>query len=398
VVLRYRRHSQSGYSRFAEAADLAEAFSTLGFGLPTEPGSPTSGDPLVLAYWPAARTNQFQALLYNRSWEYATACVPVQSAADLAEMPWAGPLVCHFHWLASIGADAANRSQIDSEIGEFETLLNRLKQQQRKILWTVHNVLPHDEEDIESAVRIRTLMVDAADILHVMNPHTARLVEPYFSIAHKPVFYSPHPSYLGEYPDTVTRAEARFQLGIRPDVVVFFCFGAILRYKGLEDLLAAAESLKGKAGLERGWKLVIAGDARDEALIERIRSIETLDEELIVHAHKIATDDVQYYFNAADYCVCPYRSSLNSGAAMLALSFGVPLIAPATDTFRELLERSTGIGYDPADPAALATALSAALAMDTTEMRRNAGKLAEERKAETASAVFFGELTSRLGS
>ena len=117
-------------------------------------------------------------------------------------------MACHFHWLASIeDKDAVRR---------FEALLTRLKDQRRSIVWTVHNVLPHDKADIATAVRVRRAIVEAADLIHIMNERTPELVEPHFSLAGKRVFHSPHPSYLGDHPGTVSREQARFELGLSP--------------------------------------------------------------------------------------------------------------------------------------------------------------------------------------
>ena len=233
-----------------------------------------------------------------------------------------------------------------SSIRRFEALLARLKDQRRSIVWTVHNVLPHDQADIETAVRVRRAIVEAADLIHIMNERTPELVEPHFSLAGKRVFYSPHPSYLGDHPRTVTRDAARFELGLRPETTVFLCFGAIQPYKGIEELIAAAEELaRDRPDLD--WALVVAGIAKNEELVRRIRQVEALDRRLLFYPHKVPVEDVQYFFRAADYAVCAYRSSLNSGAAMLALSFGVPLVAPETAAFAELLARGAGIGYAP---------------------------------------------------
>jgi glycosyltransferase involved in cell wall biosynthesis len=394
VRLRFRQAGQIGHSLIADAADIAGSFSAMDWQLSVTPerdDAPT----LLLAYWPVANTNRFQSLLYNQCWRYRTACLPFVETSELAEVPWAGEMICHFHWLGTIGTTAEGNPATADPVAEFEALLASLKEQRRKILWTVHNVLPHEQSDIATAVRIRRMMVDAADVIHVMNRSTAALVEPYFSIADKPVFFSPHPSYVGEYPNTVSGAEARFQLGIAPRATVFLCFGAMLRYKGIEDLLVAAEALR-QSRPDGDWMLVIAGRADDADLLRHIRSIDTLDDHLIVHDHKIPVEDVQYYFNAADYCVCPYRAALNSGAAMLALSFGVPLIAPDNPTFRDLLERSTGIAYDPGVSSSLVSALAAALDANPATMRANAVALAHERRAEESSARFFDGLMSKL--
>jgi glycosyltransferase involved in cell wall biosynthesis len=89
------------------------------------------------------------------------------------------------------------------------------------------------------------------------------------------VFYSPHPSYLGDVPNTVTREEARFELGVRPDATVFLSFGAIKPYKGVEELVAAAQQLdRDRPDLD--WVLIVAGLSSDEGLVRRLCEAQTL--------------------------------------------------------------------------------------------------------------------------
>lgn len=389
MVLRFRGLGRSDTSLVTDAANLAGLLGNRPSGLRLDADSYRAGDPLALAYWPLAKTNNFQGLLYNQGWRRSVATYAVAKFDDMADLPWGGPMACHFHWLASIEDEEAIR--------RFETVLRRLKDQRRSIVWTVHNVLPHDQVDIARAVRVRRIMVEAADLIHVMNERTAELVQPHFSLDGKRVFYSPHPSYLGDHPHTVTREEARFELGLGPETKVFLCFGAIQPYKGLEDLVAAAGVLA-QSRPELDWTLIIAGIAKNEALVDRIRSVEALDRRLVLHPHKVPIEDVQYFFGAADYAVCPYRSSLNSGAAMLALTFGVPLIAPHAPAFDELIGRGVGIGYAPDSPEGLIDALTAALESDPAGMHVRAEEVAAERAPRKASEMFFAGLVDGLES
>lgn len=389
MVLTFRGLARAEGSLLVETAHAAARLAMRPSGLPLDPDRYERDDPLLLAYWPLARTNNFQALLYSQGWRHNVASFPVGAFEAMADVPWAGPMACHFHWLATIESEEA--------IARFEALLARLKEQRRSIVWTVHNVLPHDHADTEKAVRIRRIIVEAADLIHVMNERTADLVEPHFSLAGKRVFYSPHPSYLGDHSDTVTREAARFALGLPPEATVFLSFGAIQPYKGIEELVAAAEELA-RERPDLDWALVIAGIAKDDELVRRIRRVGGLDRRLLLYPQKIPNEDVQTFFRAADYAVCAYRSSLNSGAAMLALSFGVPLVAPRTVAFSDLLAQGIGIGYAPDDRGALVGALAEAIAVDPAEMRGRARALAEARSPKAASDLFFDGLTAGLRS
>jgi glycosyltransferase involved in cell wall biosynthesis len=70
--------------------------------------------------------------------------------------------------------------------------------------------------------------------------------------------------------------------------------------------------------------------------------------------------------NAADVVVLPYRHVTTSGAALLAFSFGKPIIAPALPGFLELMHDNPELGllYDPVAFHGLADALRQAQTTD----------------------------------
>jgi beta-1,4-mannosyltransferase len=53
----------------------------------------------------------------------------------------------------------------------------------------------------------------------------------------------------------------------------------------------------------------------------------------------IPEDEMQLFLNAADLVVLPYRDVLNSGAALLALSFNTPVLTPDAGALPELREQ-----------------------------------------------------------
>jgi glycosyltransferase involved in cell wall biosynthesis len=63
----------------------------------------------------------------------------------------------------------------------------------------------------------------------------------------------------------------------------------------------------------------------------------------------VPANEVQVYLNAADIAVLPYRQITTSGAALLAFSFGLPVIAPAIGAFPNLVTSDRGMLYAPGD-------------------------------------------------
>ncbi len=60
------------------------------------------------------------------------------------------------------------------------------------------------------------------------------------------------------------------------------------------------------------------------------------DPRIRLHMRDIPDDEAQIYFKASDIMVFPYDNTLNSGAAMAALTFGLPIIGSNTVAFKIL--------------------------------------------------------------
>lgn len=69
-------------------------------------------------------------------------------------------------------------------------------------------------------------------------------------------------------------------------------------------------------------------------------------------------DRVQYYFNAADVLVQPYRYTYTSGATFLALTFARPVIAPRMGNLPEVVhDERIGVLFEPRNVASLEAAM-----------------------------------------
>ena len=75
-------------------------------------------------------------------------------------------------------------------------------------------------------------------------------------------------------------------------------------------------------------------------------------------AQYIPDEELQHVMSAADVVVLPYLRILSSGAAMLALSFGRPVIAPRQGLLNDMIVSSVGLLYDPVDPQGLTATMA----------------------------------------
>ena len=77
----------------------------------------------------------------------------------------------------------------------------------------------------------------------------------------------------------------------------------------------------------------------------------------MLHPRIIPNDALQDYLISADAVVLPYREILTSGTAMLAISFGRPVVCIRHGHLRDVITAETGILYDPHDANGLLRAL-----------------------------------------
>lgn len=240
-----------------------------------------------------------------------------------------------------------------------------------RLVYTVHNLAQHEGEggEVEGAALQRLLA--RADGLHVHAGYMAAEVQRLWERGEPtpPIAVIPHGHYIDAYPNTVSRADARRTLhlpGPQSPSTVFLFLGLIRPYKGLEELLPAFHSLP-----DPDARLLVAGRPRPADYAARLAAQAAGDDRVLWHPRFVPNDQVQHWMNAADVVVLPYRQITTSGAAMLAWSFGKPVIAPALPAFVEPVASAPFLGllYDPADPRALSEALRQAGQIDWQSRR-----------------------------
>jgi glycosyltransferase involved in cell wall biosynthesis len=166
-----------------------------------------------------------------------------------------------------------------------------------------------------------------------------------------------HGHWIDYYPNEMTRGTARSRLGLAENEFVFLFIGLCKPYKNLEGLIRAFELLP------RDPLLVISGKFQDAVYEATIRAaISRSQSRIILHSGFVPNKDMQVYLRACNAVVTPYNEILTSGSAILALSFGRPVIAPAIGCLKDLIVEGCGFLYDPSQqPGSLRDAMWGAM-------------------------------------
>ena len=236
----------------------------------------------------------------------------------------------------------------------------------RPLVWTAHNLVGHDSADAAYEHQMIQRLIDRCDgIVSFSHAAKAALRHDYRIPATAEVAVIPHGHYVDAYPNTVTPAQARSTLGLPSDAIVVLGFGTFAAYKGYDLLIDAFRKIG-----RRDAVLLLAGPAKDPALVARLTAMaaECRENDIDVRlmADTIAAEEVQNYFNACDLVCLPFRSILNSGSLMLAMSFARCVVAPSMGSVSEVAYPDALFDYAPDNPDGLRESL--ARAMETTNL------------------------------
>jgi beta-1,4-mannosyltransferase len=349
------------------------------------------GRPGILAYFPCFHRNPYQDLLYSRLGSVGMHAAPMYDAERAARFADAVSdpdleLVVHVHWLNVVTMKAQDEAAARQAAKEFLERLHGMKARGARLLWTVHNILPHDTPYAEVDTELRQAVADAADRIHVMSPRTRELAAPWFELPEQKVFVVPHPSYQGVYPSWMSREQARLLLGIPPGTVVFLIIGAMKPYKGITELLDAFDELSRRQ--PGRFLLLVAGRPNSDAETDRFQARALTHAAVLAALERIPDDEMQVYLRAADIAVFPYRRSLNSGALALTLTFGLPAVLPAHSGEAAGVDPAYAEIYDAAEPDGLLRALVNAQRLLSSEARA-AAAAASERVVPAKVAQLF---------
>jgi glycosyltransferase involved in cell wall biosynthesis len=208
----------------------------------------------------------------------------------------------------------------------------------------------------------------------------------------RPVAMGHHPAYEGFPRQNLSAGAARKMLGLPPEGPVLLAFGFVRKYKGLRYLLRALAQVPGPA------HLVIAGEFWEpEEEYLRLAAELGLEGRVTIHNRYVPNEDIEPYFAAANVMVLPYLSGSQSGAGMLGLHYGLPIIATAVGGLAETVrDGENGLIVPPADAEALARAIRRYLNEQLEANMRAEAARARDRLSWPALVAVIEELTHEL--
>jgi glycosyltransferase involved in cell wall biosynthesis len=350
----------------------------------------------TLDFFPDWRgSNPFQTMLFSQLGRVGAAPSPVRDlTAYLSESAPAGR-VLNVHWTTPVLGRADSDQDARERVAALARGVEAFRAGGGRLVWTVHNVLPHETVHLEEEIEVSRILADHADLLHVLSDETVAAAAPHYRLDPDRLVCIPHSSYLGIYPDWISRAGARRRLGLEAGDRVMVTLGQIRPYKGLDGLL---DYLEHEGARDPALRLLVAGSLGRHpdgpALEARLEAMPRV----VAQPRRVRDDEVQVWLRAADLAVLPYLKVLNSGSFLLAESFGLPVVAPRVGS----LTAYDGSGHARLyDDGGLETVLSGALRdlvadPDGARRARESAEQAARSRPVEGMATAFAEAVAPL--
>lgn len=274
--------------------------------------------------------------------------------------------VLHLHWLHYF----YRRDTLETSADAYEQFAENLTYAKKvlgyKIVWTLHNVYPHERPFPQLDHCARLLVCELADEVLCHCKYAKGIAEKLFHRTEN-VQVIPHGNFIDAFPNEISQSDARRELDICDDQFVYLFFGNARAYKGIENLVSAFLA----HAREDAVLVLMMRKAFDVAYAEEVEGLAQKDDRIKVFTSEYFPEaDFQIYINAADVTVFPFAEVLTSGSAITALSFGKPVVMPRLGCLPELIDDRMGVLYDAKSNDGLGKALADVRDLDISEANR----------------------------
>lgn len=221
--------------------------------------------------------------------------------------------VLHIHWPEVV---VERRDPVRSLLASamLVAVLLRCRLQRVPVVRTAHNLRPHDDHPWWTRQAVRRADAAASWWIRLNDTTPTPAGVPVTTIVH------------GHYRDWFADVPAR--LGVPGRLI---SFGLVRPYKGVEHLVDVVRSLP-----EAGLSLRVSGRPTTPEVGAAVRAAAGADPRIVLRLEHVPDADLAREILDAELVVLPYREMHNSGALLLALSLGRPVLVPANPVTDDL--------------------------------------------------------------
>ena len=225
----------------------------------------------------------------------------------------------HLHWVYRFAIPVVGRRQFIRRLMRwyFVCLLEWCRVIGVAVVWTAHNVVPHDQVFDDDELGRRQLTARCAAVI-AHNEETLRELVAMRCALPPTAVIAPGPPALLICREGARRVEP--QAGLR----ILFA-GRVSAYKGVEDLLEVLAT----QDIPPGTSCVVAGMYDDPALAQRlVQAAARCRIPVELRLSYVSDETLAMLLVSADAVVLPFRRTTSSSSVLMALGAGCPVIIP----------------------------------------------------------------------
>jgi len=274
--------------------------------------------------------------------------------------------VLHFHWIQY--HYMSNEEWSVKKLLAFSSKLILARLAGYKIVWTVHNLYPHDTKNKLIDFIARKVVLGVSNSVIVMTEKAKGLIREEFG-RKKKIFTIPHGRYYFDLQDIDTD-QVRDKYELPKDAIVFICFGNIRDYKNIPFIISEFQKVNGG---EKKLHLIIAGNPASNAMRNSITNdIDPQSKNKIQCIMKfVEKSELDQLLAVSDIGIFSFRDILNSGSLIEAMSAGLAVVAPNIGSVTELVSDEVGVVFEE---NRLKEALESIIELDYISLGENAEK------------------------
>lgn len=221
----------------------------------------------------------------------------------------------------------------------------------KKIIHTVHNILPHDRANIKNHITYFIVYNLISNYLIVHTEYLRKRLTDEFKVPEHKIIVAHHGTYHVNEDKHITKESAKEVLDIDCSKFVIMSFGYQRYYKGTHLLLEALQGI-----YSRDICVIIRGvcDPNYARYLNEIIENGNLSKNVDALFGYVPDYDMEVLFKASDVIALPYLEVSQSGVLFMAYAFGRPVLASDVGGFRDyILPGKTGELFETNDCGSL---------------------------------------------
>ncbi len=242
--------------------------------------------------------------------------------------------VWHVHWpdsLLAYPSKATATAYVTAELAFFAW--TRLWG--TKLVWTTHDLGPHESYHPRLEKIFWNFFIPMVDgIISLSETARQEAYSRFPKLRSIPSAVVPHGHYRTAYPDPLPKEEARRRLDLSPEAPVVVFVGRIRPYKNVVSLIRTFRAWENEEA-----RLLVGGNPISDELAQRVQRAQEGDPRVRSDLRFLEEEEIAVLLSASDLVVLPYESVMQSGTALLALSFDRPVLVSNRGAMAELRDR-----------------------------------------------------------